>query len=555
MNDQDKTRDELIKELEEFRLTNSSLKAEYEKNLTGCLLLQESLQKQIGNLGAIFYSSPVSLMVLDENTSVVLVNKAALLFSGNSNEEVLEHRPGNALGCVHGMDDPRGCGYSTTCKLCPVRNSIENMLANGGSVYGAEVQLTLIRNGEPRKVWLEVSAELINQDGHQYVCVALNDITQRKHNEIKLLEKDALLNITGLTAKVGGWEFNTETLRQTWTEEVYHIHELESSFDPNVSQGINFYAPVSRPVIAEAVQRIIEFGEPFDLELELITSKGNHRWVHSIGKAQQEAGKIQKVYGSIQDITEQKSAEEEIKKQNEELQKINAEKDKFFSIIAHDLRSPFNGFIGLTQVIAEGFPSLSMEKIKEIALTMNKSATNLYRLLSNLLEWSQIQRGTIVFEPKEVQLRMVVEESIAAIQESVKIKNIEITSDIPMDLWVYADTNMIQTILRNLVSNAVKFTPNGGKVSLAAKRNDDKSTEITVQDNGIGMSQTMLENLFRMDVQSSRKGTEKEPGTGLGLLLCKEFVDKHSGRIWVESEEGKGSTFYLWLPYNEEPEE
>jgi signal transduction histidine kinase len=552
MTSQDKVREELMKELNESRQSNISLKDEYEKRLAGCLLLNESLQDEIDYLDAIFKSSPVSMLLLDENTTVIKANKAALLLSGYSENETLQHRPGNALGCVHGLEDPRGCGYSKTCKLCPIRNSIESLLVSGGSLHGAEVQLTLIRKGRPRKVWLEVSAEIMQNHEHRYLCVSMNDITRRKHNEIKLHEKDALLNITGLTAKVGGWEFDTETLNQTWTEEVYRIHELDTSFDPNVSNGINFYAPVSRPVIGEAVQRIIEFGEPFDLELEFFTSKGNHRWVHSIGKAQNENGKIQKVYGSIQDITEQKRAEAEIKRQNEELQKINAEKDKFFSIIAHDLRSPFNGFLGLTEVLSEDLPSQTTVEIQEIALRMNKSASNLYRLLNNLLEWSQIQKGTIPFEPKEIQLRIVGDDSIAAIMELAIIKDIEITSDIPVNLLAFADTNMIQTVIRNLISNAVKFTPRGGKVSLAAKTNEDKSIEISVQDNGIGMSQDLLENLFRIDIQTSRKGTEKEPGTGLGLLLCKEFVDKHEGRIWAESEAGNGSKFYFTLPFHNE---
>jgi signal transduction histidine kinase len=552
MTDKDKTREELIKELQEAREENILLKAEFEKNIAGCLHLNESLQDELDYLDAIFRSSPVSMLLLDENTTVVKANKAALLLSGYSENETLQHRPGNALGCVNGLEDPRGCGYSKTCKLCPIRNSIENLIANGGSLHRAEVQLKLIRKGESRKVWLEVSAEMIENDRRRYLCVAMNDITKRKHNEIKLLEKDALLSITGITAKVGGWEFDTETLNQTWTEEVYRIHELDSTFDPNVSRGISFYAPESRPIIEDAVQRIIEFGEPFDLELEFITSKGNHRWVHSIGKAQQENGKIPKVYGSIQDITEQKRAEAEIKRQNEELLKINAEKDKFFSIIAHDLRSPFNGFLGLTQVMAEGLSSLTMAEIEEIALRMSKSATNLYRLLTNLLEWSQIQKGSILFEPKDVQLRIVGDECIAAVQESAKNKGIEITSDIPLDLYAFADPNMIQTVIGNLVSNAIKFTPNGGKVSLAAKANEDNSLEISVQDNGIGMSQNLIENLFRIDIRTSRKGTDKEPGTGLGLLLCKEFVDKHEGRLWAESEAGNGSKFYFTLPFHNE---
>jgi len=249
----------------------------------------------------------------------------------------------------------------------------------------------------------------------------------------------------------------------------------------------------------------------------------------------------------IQDITARKRVEAEIKLKNEELQKINAEKDKFFSIIAHDLRSPFNGFLGLTRIMTEELPSLTMVEIQEIAEIMKSSATNLFRLLENLLEWARMKQGLIPFEQKLVDLLPIVDESIKIAQEPAKTKGIKIAYDVPDKLKVFADTNILQTIIRNLVSNAVKFTSKGGKISVLAKADDNNGVEISVKDTGIGMSCEMINNLFRLDVQTNRKGTEDEPSSGLGLLLCKEFVEKHGGRIWVESEEGRGSTFYFTI--------
>jgi CheY-like chemotaxis protein len=196
-----------------------------------------------------------------------------------------------------------------------------------------------------------------------------------------------------------------------------------------------------------------------------------------------------------------------------------------------------------------------MIEIQEIAEIMKRSATNLFRLLENLLEWARVKQGLIPFEQKLVDLLPIVDESIEVAQESAKTKEIKIAYDVPNKLKVFADTNGLQTIIRNLVSNAVKFTSKGGKISVSAKATDNKSVEISVKDTGIGMSCEMINNLFRLDVQTNRKGTEDEPSSGLGLLLCKEFVEKQGGRIWVESEEGKGSIFYFTLPYNTEPEE
>ena len=259
-------------------------------------------------------------------------------------------------------------------------------------------------------------------------------------------------------------------------------------------------------------------------------------------------GEIYGILGTSMNVTERKLAEDEIKLKNEELQKTNAEKDKFFSIIAHDLRSPFNGFLGLTQVMAEDLPSLTMSQIQELAISMKNSATNLYSLLENLLQWSQVHQGTIPFSPEVIQLKPMIDECIAVAFATAQNKGIEISYKIPEGVEVFADSNMLQTVIRNLVSNAIKFTHKGGEVSVSAKVAGNKSVEISVRDSGIGMNQTMIDNLFRPDVRTSRKGTDGEPSTGLGLLLCKEFVEKHGGQIRVESEVNHGSTFHFTLP-------
>jgi PAS domain S-box-containing protein len=260
-------------------------------------------------------------------------------------------------------------------------------------------------------------------------------------------------------------------------------------------------------------------------------------------------GELIAIVGVLRDITERRQVEEEIRLKNEQLLKLNAEKDKFFSIIAHDLRGPFNGFLGLTELMAEDLPSFTMDEIQEFSVSMKNSATNLSHLLENLLQWSRMQQGLIPFDPEVIQLLPVVDECMAIMLEPAKNKGIDLTSNIPVDLKVFADNNMLQAVIRNLVSNAVKFTPKGGKVNISAKSTGVKRVEISVKDSGIGMSQTMVDKLFRLDVKTNRQGTEGEPSTGLGLLLCKEFVEKQDGKIWVESTEGVGSTFYFTIPY------
>lgn len=251
---------------------------------------------------------------------------------------------------------------------------------------------------------------------------------------------------------------------------------------------------------------------------------------------------------TARDITEKHQVEERIRSKNDELQKINSEKDKFFSIIAHDLRSPFTAFLGFTQLMVQDLPSLRIDNIQEIALLMRDSATNLHRLLENLLQWSRLQRGMIAFNPKPFLIQPKMKSCIQSVLEIASKKGVEITLNVPEDLMVFADYNMIESIISNLASNAVKFTIKGGKVLISAKANSDRTVEISIKDTGIGLNNDMLGKLFRIDEYTSRQGTEGEPSTGLGLILCKDFVDRHKGKIWAESVEGMGSTFYFTLP-------
>ena len=254
---------------------------------------------------------------------------------------------------------------------------------------------------------------------------------------------------------------------------------------------------------------------------------------------------------SFVDISELKRAEADLKLKNEELVKLNTEKDKFFSIIAHDLRSPFQSLLGFTRMMVEDLPTLTLDEIQKISRSMRNSANKLFNLLENLLEWSLMQRGISSFRPESFILLNGITAVIDLVSEAADKKMISIRWDVPEDLRVMADVRMFESILRNLVFNAVKFTPKGGSISIAATPIPGNSVEISIMDTGIGMSTKMIGNLFHLDEQTNRKGTEDEPSTGLGLIICKDFIEKHNGKLWVESEEGKGSIFYFTLPANE----
>ncbi len=303
----------------------------------------------------------------------------------------------------------------------------------------------------------------------------------------------------------------------------------------------------------EVDNAVIQTGKPLlNVEEYMVEKNGDIRWLLSSKIPMfNNDGQIIGLLGYGRDITGRKMAEEEIKAKNEELQKLNSAKDKFFSIIAHDLRSPFNGFLGLTQMMAEDLPTMTLEEIQSIAVSMRSSATTLYRLLENLLQWSTMQQNRISFNPVLIKLNSIICDSIALVIQSANNKGIEIMCLIEGEIEVFADLNMLQTVLRNLVSNSIKFTPKGGKIDISALIKEDGLVEIAIRDSGIGMNKETLNGLFKLDVNTSRKGTDGESSTGLGLIICKDFIEKNGGEIWAESQEGKGSTFYFTLKGNQ----
>ncbi len=248
-----------------------------------------------------------------------------------------------------------------------------------------------------------------------------------------------------------------------------------------------------------------------------------------------------------QEIVERKQAEEALQEANEQLKLANDSKDKFFSIISHDLRSPFSVLLGYTEVMNIFFDEYSPEKLKDEIQRVYHTAGKLYALLENLLTWSRVQRGAMQFEPKRLELQEIVKDCLDLFLSKAEQKQVRIHSSVSDELGVWADLNMLNTILRNLISNALKFAEAGGEVTVSA-RQDAEQIEVAVSDTGVGIASEDLSKLFRIDIQFSESGTAGEKGTGLGLNLCHDLVQRNAGKIWVESEIGKGTTFRFTLP-------
>lgn len=255
-----------------------------------------------------------------------------------------------------------------------------------------------------------------------------------------------------------------------------------------------------------------------------------------------------KLFGEIiANTLERKNIEEQLIANEKSMRELNAAKDKFFSIIAHDLKNPFMGILGFTEILNNSFDQYDDAEKKKMISFVKRSAESAYKLLENLLEWSRIQIGGVKISPELIDISILINESITSLKETSILKNIKIITTVPNDTFVFADQEMVKAVIRNLLTNAIKFSNSDSYVKITAEE-DSAHTKIMITDKGVGIKPETLNSLFRIDKAISTKGTQGEKGTGLGLILCKEFLQKNKGQLLVESDVNKGSTFTIVLP-------
>lgn len=276
---------------------------------------------------------------------------------------------------------------------------------------------------------------------------------------------------------------------------------------------------------------------------------GTIRHIEGYGKNMLKSSVVKGVILNYRDETEQKENEKEIKNQNIQLKKLNATKDKFFSIIAHDLKNPFQGIIGFSEMIKEDAEKQNLNKIKKFAEYIFNVSNQTYKLLDNLLNFTRSQIGLIKYNPEIINIKELVEEGIVLVQSTAEVKGVKLIDETNQKHTAYADESMISTVIRNLISNAVKFTSEGGYVKVQTENSNEKVV-IKIIDCGVGIKEDDISKLFKADLNFTTFGTENEKGTGLGLVVCKDFTVKNGGTITVESDVGKGSTFTVTLPAN-----
>lgn len=381
-----------------------------------------------------------------------------------------------------------------------------------------------------------------------------NEIAQRilLENDLKESEKKYRF-LTEFTADViwvlnitrGNFSYISPSVYQLrgFTAEEAMAEALEDSLTPDSVEIVN-------KAIAKNLQAFManpDLSNYYINEIQQYCKNGDIIWVEvSTQFRYSPLGDIE-VVGVSRNIEERKKAEAKILEGELELRKLNATKDKFFSIIAHDLKSPFSSIVGFSELLEENLQEKKYDEMEKFTQIILQSSNRALSLLMNLMEWSQSQTGRMEFKPEYFEMVNLINEISLLFNDIAGQKSIVINRNLPSSATVFADKAMISTVLRNLISNAIKFTDTRGEIQICLEQNSNESL-ISINDNGVGMGEETISKLFKIEESFTSRGTNNEKGTGLGLMLCREFVEKHEGKIWVESKIGIGSTFYFLLP-------
>jgi PAS domain S-box-containing protein len=502
--------------------------------------LEEELHKQNSMLNTLLTNLHIGVYMLEvPSGKPLLANEASFNLLGRG---ILPEVNASSISRVYDL-------YRTGTDITYPNEELPLVVAMSGVSKHVDDIEVMKPNGT--RTTLEVFGSPIRDDnGNIWASlVSFQDITERKKAEEILKSINERFNLATNAASISVWEHDFIT-------DIIHIDDnfnkiygsTQGNYQIEFKEFIKFIHPDDVDIIKINIDIGIKSDKNLNFEFRIIRPDGDIRNISAYGKIiKDNTNRPVKYIGVNMDISESKKAELVIKESETKLHKLNADKDRFISILGHDLKNPFNNIIGLSEELTDEITSLKTEEIEDIAKDIHKSAKIINKLLDDILIWAKTQQGKIPFTPQYLSLSAACRNILEILNPGAYEKNITINDSSVAHINVYADADMLKAILLNLVSNSIKFTNSGGKITINAELNSE-NVIISVSDNGIGIPPENLAKLFDISEVLSTTGTAKETGTGLGLLLCKEFVEKHGGKIWVESVVGRGSDFKFTLP-------
>ena len=413
----------------------------------------------------------------------------------------------------------------------------------------------LSKRPDKANFYIEVSISSFKIEKKIFDVIIARDITERKRAQKAI--KDSEEKYRNLTENINDFLFTFERVGKL-IKPIFYTSSVEKITGYSQSEMLTetrFFLriihPDDLPFLIKKIKNIshirIQLNDEF--EFRIINKHGNIVWVRTkLNLVRDNTGKIQKIYGIVSDITLRKKAEYELSKTTENLVKLNETKDRFISIVSHDLRTPFSSILGFTDLLLSD-SDLSEDEKKQYIKYIEESSKSMLELVNSLLNWTRLQTGRISFEPERTPAKDIIKIALNNIAGIALQKGIELHSYIENDIYVYVDKDLILQVFNNLLSNAIKFTRKKDSITISTlPSHSSRFWEFSVKDTGVGIKKENLSKLFRIDSKFTSPGTEGEKGTGFGLSLVKEIIEKHGGKIWVESEYGKGSTFKFTLP-------
>lgn len=539
----------------------------------------------IQKLNSLIDFLPVMMMVSDGNGKIMSANQAILDKFGKTIEEVKDTMICNLIRCNSALDSK----CHSSCGSCRIADMEREVSRSGKRAIRKEVSYVQEKDGKPHKRSLRLSMAPLEYDNRNLVIINVEDVTFERNafdvmsstiddlrksydnsqDQVKVsseladylqdinaslkMEKNKLRKLFDNMSS-GFFRLSRKDGRMYFEEANAKACEMFRS-DLSVYCGCEVQSgQYCEAELFDALNKVLDTGESVYMTLKSDLFGGYFSINVYMPEAENVGVLIRDISDEIRNINENKVLTRMLKKQNIELDDKNVElkkavetKNKFISIIAHDLRNPFNAINGLSEMLVKRLDPETDKRSHDMAQIIHDSAKGAYELLENLLVWARSQQNTIQYQPESLGLHEVASEAINEIRVQAEKKNIMLINQTETSDTVWADKQMLLTIIRNITSNAIKFTNEGGLIVIGSEQND-VCTSIIIEDNGVGMTQEVIDKLFTVSKNKSTKGTSGEGGSGMGLLITKEFVDKHLGTIKVESTVGLGSKFVINLP-------
>ena len=485
--------------------------------------LEASLnQDENARLLSMVYHSQNIIMLVEPNLEIQWVNKAISKTLGYADHEILGEHP---LFCLSTRNNPD--------EVKILNQALEtNLIYSGNIIFDC-------KDGSTKWTSLHIYPNFEDERFLGFVF-HINDIDELQRLIEETSRQNDTLESTAKIARLGTWELDLQTNDLYWSNEVYNIHEIPPGTKIDVENAINYYAPEARSTVSDAIQKCMETGSKWDLELPFITAKNNPIWVRSVGYAEFSNGKPLRLKGAFQDITQLKNAVEASNT-------ASRTKSLFLANMSHEIRTPINGVLGMTELL---LATKLDEKQKEYAGIVKQSADSLLQLINDLLDFSKLEAGKLILRPNDFDLRDLVTEKVQWHVHAASKKGVAFSVDFSPNVptIIHADDARLGQIINNLCSNAVKFTHSGG-ITLTVSLSQEQELTFSVVDTGIGLDDGQLKAIFEEFEQVDNSSTRKYSGTGLGLSISEQLVALMKGKIWVQSQLGTGSIFSFTLPF------